>query len=109
MPFQVGHKNTPIIPRFAPGEEVDDWTVLDYLGHSYLHPETDKELAKRYHWYRVKCACGDEETLNQAQIMHRGRCLSCSADIKGMRISQTKKPNSGSDSSDVPNFATLKW
>ena len=80
-------------PRYAPGEPKDFFVVVDYLGHSLVNPTTGDCLAKRQHWYTVRCThdgCSNTETINQSQLNARKMCLQCADVFKIERISRAR-------------------
>ena len=103
---QINLSSPVAVPGYAPGDQKGGFTVLFYLGHSMANPETGKHLSKRQHWYEVSCSCGNKEVLNQAQVNSRNKCLECTADQKGRKISDSKR---ALRSGDVPNFASMRW
>lgn len=100
MPIARRHKVSPFrgrkplepIPKFDIGDEAGEFNVIRYLGHTAIKPEgTPKKLSQEHHWYKVRCACGNEEVHTQQQLIdvrrHRA-CQSCIEEI--MQIKETK-------------------
>lgn len=94
-------------PRYAVGDIKGQFEVDEYLGYSTMNPSDGRHLAKRQHWYEVACSCGERETINQAQLNNRGKCLECTAIDKSQKVSLQRRARS-SLPKGVPNFATMK-
>lgn len=99
----------PAVPRYAVGEQKGDLVVLAYLGYGAMNPVDGRHLQKRHHWYQVQCSCKGREVMNQAQLNTRDKCLECTWDRKGQKISLVQRGLKAVEKeSGVPDFASMK-
>ena len=104
---------TPHPPKWFPGDPKGEWTVQANLGRSQTNLVTGHYMAKPQHYYRVECACGNVEILNQAQLNARDRCLECSALAKAEKLSEwalarNQDKTAVPDPDAPPDFARMK-
>ena len=89
--FRYRKPNVPT-PRFQVGDQAGEFNVIEYIGHTAIKPVgTPTKLCQEHHWYKVRCACGKEETHTQQQLIdvrrHRA-CASCIDEIVEMKEAQ---------------------
>ena len=79
-------KVEPKKPRFQPGEQINELTVLKIVGHK------ENGLTKKQWWYQVECSCGTVEIVNQSQLLVRLDCRNCANDRRSVseHISKSK-------------------
>jgi hypothetical protein len=70
--FQKGAK-----PKFGVRHQIGEFTIIDYIGYSTVHPGTAKILSREHHWYRCKCSCGLLEIRTQQQLIDKRREQKC--------------------------------
>lgn len=116
MPFQPGSLNPtkPQPPRYDVGETKGEFIIREHLGRSDTNPETGRVLCKHQHWYRVECACGNFEVINQGNLLSRDYCLDCVSESRSHKVSVYRndvaaKVKADSQLEDVPDFATMRW
>lgn len=63
-------------PKFGKGEQIGDFTVLHYLGHSDVNKRNNHIMSKPQHWYRCLCTCGTQESRSQQELndVRRNQC-----------------------------------
>lgn len=96
----------PVFPKWKKGDRKDALVVIANLGFSHIHPDTDRRMSKRMHWYRVQCDCGEVETINQPNLIARKACIQCGPHKQ--RIDQAAKAADEMPPADVPDFTRLK-
>lgn len=69
-------------PRFDIGHKKGDLTVVAYRGHGLVNPDKPGATPMLHvqHFYRVRCSCGNEETVTQRMLApHETKveCLEC--------------------------------
>jgi hypothetical protein len=68
-------------PKFEVGNEIGDFIVIFYQGHSFVNKRTAKEMSKAQHWYRCQCKCGNIESRSQQELIDPRR-QQCCADCR---------------------------
>jgi hypothetical protein len=71
-------------PKFGKGQQIGDFTVIYYLGHSDVNKRNNHIMAKPQHWYRCVCTCGNEENRSQQELNDERRnqcCYACRDEI----------------------------
>ena len=69
------------VPKFNTGEQVGQWTITMYLGHSYVNKRTAEVMSKTQHWYQCQCSCGTKTSRSQQELIDPRR-KQCCADCK---------------------------
>lgn len=68
------------IPKYAVGDNVGDFEIIRYEGHSIVNKRTAQDMAKAQHWYRCLCSCGTEEYRSQQELIdprRQQKCFEC--------------------------------
>lgn len=67
-------------PKYKVGDEIGDFIVIFYHGHSYINKRNLNKMAKAQHWYRCKCKCGLQESRSQQELIdprRQQKCFAC--------------------------------
>lgn len=73
-------------PRFKVDEPLGDFTIVEILGFTNVHPIKKTTLSKKQWWYRVQCSCGSHEVIAQDQLSRRKDCRECANDRRGRKL-----------------------
>lgn len=76
--FRRHRRSTHGLPKFANGDQVGDFTILRYEGHSDVNKRNAKKMSKAQHWYYCHCDCGSEEYRSQQELVDPRRQKCCS-------------------------------
>lgn len=78
--FRKGKLNNFGIPKYAVDDQVGDFTIIRYEGHSEINKRNAHQMSKAQHWYRCRCSCGTEEYRSQQELVdprRQQKCFNC--------------------------------
>lgn len=67
-------------PKYEDGDTVGLFHIIRYMGHSLVNKRNNRIMSKPQHWYRCRCACGQEESRSQQELVDQRRkqeCFTC--------------------------------
>jgi predicted SprT family Zn-dependent metalloprotease len=67
-------------PKYVKGDEIGDFSIIMYQGHSYVNKRNAHLMSKAQHWYQCKCKCGNIESRSQQELIdtrRQQRCKTC--------------------------------
>jgi hypothetical protein len=65
------------MPKYIKGDEIGDFSIIMYLGHSYVNKRNINLMSKAQHWYQCKCKCGSIESRSQQELIDTRRQQKC--------------------------------
>lgn len=68
------------IPKYGVDDQVGDFTIIRYEGHSEINKRNAHKMSKAQHWYRCRCSCGTEEYRSQQELVdprRQKKCFNC--------------------------------
>jgi len=75
-------RREPRPPKYKAGEQVGNWSILEYLGYMDWG-----ECGRREHFYRAQCTCGHVEERRQGRIVPSGKhCRICQNPTKRPKV-----------------------
>ena len=69
------------MPKYVKGNEIGDFSIIMYQGHSYVNKRNANLMSKAQHWYQCKCKCGNIESRSQQELIDKRR-QQCCADCR---------------------------
>jgi hypothetical protein len=64
-------------PKYVKGDEIGDFSIIFYQGHSYVNKRNTHLMSKAQHWYQCKCKCGNIESRSQQELIDTRRQQKC--------------------------------
>jgi len=64
-------------PKFDDGDQIGDFKVVFYQGHSDVNKRNSRIMDKPQHWYRCICKCGTYESRSQQELVDKRREQKC--------------------------------
>ena len=78
------------VPKYVKGDEIGDFSIIMYQGHSFVNKRNAHTMSKAQHWYQCRCRCGNIESRSQQELIDTRRNQAC-ADCRSTTLSTKEK------------------